>query len=85
MKLFVGWIKEGEEHKIAFENNPFIRMGQRYLRGTWSVIRKIRLVRLIRRVIEEGIIGRGRMQNTIRDGETGRGGGGRRRRREIYV
>ena len=59
MKMFVGWIKEGEEHKTAFENSSAILMGQVYLRGTWNVIRKIRLVRLIRKMIEEGIVVRG--------------------------
>ena len=57
--MFVGWIKEGEEHKTAFENSSAILMGQVYLRGTWNVIRKIRLVRLIRKMIEEGIVVRG--------------------------
>ena len=58
--MFVGWIKEGEEHKTAFENSAVMGMYLRQLKGRrWDVIRRIRLVRLIRRVIEEGIIGGG--------------------------
>ena len=59
MKVFVAWIKEGEENQRAFEDSSVMKMGQRYLSGTWNLIRKIRFVRLIRRMIEEGIIGRG--------------------------
>ena len=56
MKIFIVWIKEGGEHTAAFENSSLIRMGKRSLRGTWDVVRKIRLVRLIRKLIEEGIM-----------------------------
>ena len=59
MRLFVGWIKEEEEHKRAFESSSIIRMGRRYLGGTWNVVRKARIVRLIRKAIEEGIIVKG--------------------------
>ena len=55
MKVFIEWIKEGEEHAQTFENSTIIQMGKRYLRGNWKTIRKIRLVRFIRRLIEEGI------------------------------
>ena len=59
MTVFVGWIKEKPEHKAAFEHSLLMQIGKRYLTGNWKIIRKIRLVRLIRRVIEEGIIGEG--------------------------
>ena len=55
MKLLIGWIKEGEEHQRAFENSGAMKSGKINLRGTWKVIQKIRFVRMIRRVIEEGI------------------------------
>ena len=55
------WIKRGEEEKQAFENSLEITdVFLRQLKGRrWTVIRKIRLVRFIRRMIEEGIIVRG--------------------------
>ena len=55
------WIKCGEEQKGAFENSLEMTGGfLRQLKGRrWNVIRKIRVIRLIRRVIEEGIIGGG--------------------------
>ena len=59
MTLFVGWIKEGEEHQRAFENSRVMQTGKVTLRGNWNVIRKARFVRLIRRMIEEGIIVKG--------------------------
>ena len=60
MKVFMRWIKCGEEQKGAFENSPVMGMHLRHLKGRrWKIIRKIRLVRLIRRMIEEGIIVRG--------------------------
>ena len=57
--MFVGWIKEGEEHKKAFERCSIMQLGGNYLRGVRAIIRKIRFVRLIRRVIEEGIMVKG--------------------------
>ena len=80
MRIFVGWIKEGEEHKRAFENSSAVKMGSGYLHGRWKTIRKVRLVRLIRRVIEEGIIVKGvkelyeegcRLLSEIEKGRTG--------------
>ena len=53
--MFFKWIKE-EEHKRVFEKSTTLRVLKEYLRGAWDVIRKIRLVRFIRRLIEEGII-----------------------------
>ena len=59
MKMFIGWVKEGEEHEKAFESSSAMQMGKKNLQGKWKTIRKIRLVRLIRRVIEEGIMVKG--------------------------
>ena len=59
MKVFMGWIKEGEEEKSAFENSRVMQIGKGNLGGNWKIIRKIRFVRLIRKIIEEGIIVRG--------------------------
>ena len=59
MEIFIKWIKEGEEHKKAFERCSIMQIGGNYLKGAQTLIRKIRFVRLIRRVIEEGIMVRG--------------------------
>ena len=59
--MFLEWIKEREEHQRAFENGPEMTgLFLKQLKGRrWNIIRKIRLVRLIRRLIEEGIISGG--------------------------
>ena len=60
MQAFIGWINENkEEHKAALESSSLMQMGRNYLKGRWSVIRKIRVVRLLRKLIEEGIMVRG--------------------------
>ena len=59
MKMFMGWIKEGEEQKTAFENSRVMQIGKGNLRGNWKIIRKVRFVRMIRKMIEEGIMIRG--------------------------
>ena len=61
MKVLMRWIKCGEEEKEAFENSPEMTgMYLRQLKGRrWNVIRKIRVIGLIRRMIEEGIIVKG--------------------------
>ena len=56
MKMFFGWIKEGEEHRRVFEMCQLLRVGRDYLRGNWKIIRKVRFVRFMRKLIEEGII-----------------------------
>ena len=77
MKVFMRWIKCGEVQKGAFENSPELAgLYLRQLKGRqWNTIRKIHLVRLIRRLIEAGIIGRGVKElytEGCRDGETKR-------------
>ena len=57
--MFLEWIKEGEEHQRAFETTRVMQIGTGNLGGNWKLIRKTRLVRLIRKMIEEGIIRRG--------------------------
>ena len=92
MKMFVGWIKERKEHKQVFENSSIMRMGQSYLRGKWNAVRKIRVVRLIRKVIEEGIIVRGVMEIyeeackilSAKESEKEREGGGGEEDRYMY-
>ena len=62
-----------------------MQMGTTYLKGKWKVIRKIRVVRLIRKLIEEGIMVRGvkemyeegcRILSEMERGVYGGGGGG---------
>ena len=56
IKLIISWMQEGEEHQEAFENSTVIRLGQTALGGSWPMLRKIRLVRLIRKLIERSIL-----------------------------
>ena len=57
--MFISWAKEGAENKEAVENSTIDANSRRYLRGGFPIIRKIRTVRLIRKIIEEGISIRG--------------------------
>ena len=59
--MFVGWIAEGEEHKAAFENSTEMTgvFLSQLKRRSWNVTRKVRVIRLIRKLVEEGIIVRG--------------------------
>ena len=54
--MFVVWLNEGTEHKSAFEKSTLMRIGAYYLRGTWSFIRKVRLVQFLRKLIEQGLL-----------------------------
>ena len=57
MKMFIRWIKEGEEHGRTFERCSVMQIGRNYLTGTRNTVRKkIRFVRLIRELIGEKII-----------------------------
>ena len=59
MHTFIRWIKVSTDHKRAFESSHLMQIGKRYLGGNWKIIRKIRFVRFVRKMIEEGIIVRG--------------------------
>ena len=88
MRVFIRWMEEGEEeHKEALENSGVEGMCRKYLRGaSFPIIIKIRVVRMIRKIIEEGIMIRGvkemyeegyRLMGEMEKGR--REGGGRRR------
>ena len=91
MRVFIRWMEEGEEeHKEALENSGVEGMCRKYLRGaSFPIIIKIRVVRMIRKIIEEGIMIRGvkemyeegyrlmgEMEKGRREGGVGGGGGG---------
>ena len=57
--MFLGWVNEKAEHKTAFEACSLMQTGRSNLQGRWKIIRKIRLVRFVRKLIEEGVIVRG--------------------------
>lgn len=59
MKVFIWWINCGEEQKEAFENRPEMRLFVSQLEAeAGNIVRKIRVIRFIRTLIKEGIIGR---------------------------
>ena len=57
--MFLSWVKERAENKEALDNSNIDRLSQRYLRGAFPIVQKCRVVRLIRRIIEEGVTVRG--------------------------
>ena len=89
--MFIGWIKEGGDHERAFETSSFIQMGKNSLRGTWTVVRKIRVVRLIWKLIEEEIMVRGVRERyeegctILSEKETGIYGGGENEEEQKYM
>ena len=52
--MLIRWVND--EHKIELVNSKLERMRNIYLQGTWTIIRKIRIVQLIRKMIEEEIL-----------------------------